>query len=162
MKINSLVKMKMVRKICFLFLFVLGLCQTNILGGCLFCKRRKHIKDKNKSILNNIKSKYIFNRIINNMPEGKKLDILKVNKKIQKRSGLSVKDYMKAYILKNYLYNLEITFDKEGIDIEYIIETILNILRGRYHVQRKDDINENNNNIIKDPLYKINGKSILI
>ena len=169
MKINSLVKMKMVRKICFLYIFILGLYQTNILGGCN-CKRRNHINnqqnieqnDKTKNLLNNIKSKYILNKILNNTNKTAKLKVIRYNKITQKRSGLSIIDYMDVCILKNYIYNIELTFYDKGIDIKCILKKIIDILKERYHVQEKDNTNENNNNIEKDPLYKINGKSILI
>ena len=159
--------MEILCKICFLYLFVVGLYQTNILGGCN-CKRRRITNNqqninqsgKNKDILNNIKSKNVLNNIFTNKTT--ESNISRYNKKTKERLELSIIDYMDANSFKNYLYNLEITFYNKGIDIEHIMKLIINILKGRYHVQRKDDINENNNNIIKDPLYKINGKSILI
>ena len=191
MKQWSFEKLKIVKKIYFLYLFVLGLCQTNILGGCVFCKRRK-----DKNLLNNIKSKYIFSKILNNTTNTTKFKIIRYNNQTQNRLKLSIIDYMDVCIFKNYRYNLEITFSnkgivkernnkkcnkesinkmhwkgnwnnkieferKEEIDIECILKKIIDILKGRYHVQKKDNTNGNNNNIEKDPLYKIDGKSIL-
>ena len=48
---------------------------------------------KPNPITENIKSRYILSKIYNNMPKKKKLEIVKYNKKIQKRINLSVKDY---------------------------------------------------------------------
>ena len=47
-------------------------------------------KTKSKSILNNIKSVYIFEKIFYNIPINKRLGIIQYNKKIQKRLGLAI------------------------------------------------------------------------
>ena len=48
---------------------------------------------KPNPIIENIKSRYILSKIYNNMTKKKKLEIVKYNKKIQKRINLSIKDY---------------------------------------------------------------------
>ena len=48
---------------------------------------------KPNPILENIKSDYFLRKLYDNMPKKKKLEIVKYNKKIQKRINLSVKDY---------------------------------------------------------------------
>ena len=48
---------------------------------------------KPNPITENIKSRYILSKIIDNIPKNKKLEIVKYNKRIQNRLNLSVKDY---------------------------------------------------------------------
>ena len=48
---------------------------------------------KPNPITENIKSDYFLRKLYDNMPKKKKLEIIKYNKKIQKRINLSVKDY---------------------------------------------------------------------
>ena len=48
---------------------------------------------KPNPITENIKSDYFLRKLYDNMPKKKKLEIVKYNKKIQKRINLSVKDY---------------------------------------------------------------------
>ena len=48
---------------------------------------------KPNPILENINSKYILSKIYDIMPKKKKLEIVKYNKKVQKRLDLCVKDY---------------------------------------------------------------------
>ena len=58
-------------------------------------------KDNNKEnksatqnpIIENIKSRYILQKLYDNIPIKKKLGIVKYNKKIQNRLNLSIKDY---------------------------------------------------------------------
>ena len=50
-------------------------------------------KSKSKSILNNIKSVYILEKIFDNISINKRFGIIKYNKKIQKKLGLSINDY---------------------------------------------------------------------
>ena len=54
-------------------------------------------KDKilSKANFNKIKSKFIMKKIFTNMKEIKKLDIIRFNKKLQKRLNLSINDYIK-------------------------------------------------------------------
>ena len=51
-----------------------------------------------KSILNNIKSVYILEKIFDNIPINKRLGIIQYNKKIQKKLGLSINDYSQLYL----------------------------------------------------------------
>ena len=44
-------------------------------------------------MLNNIKSKYILKRILFNLLDKKRLDIIKYNKTIQKRLDISIKNF---------------------------------------------------------------------
>ena len=48
---------------------------------------------KPNPIIDNIKSDYFLRKLYDNMTKKKKLEIVKYNKKIQKRINLSVKDY---------------------------------------------------------------------
>ena len=67
-------------------------------------------KSKSKSILNNIKSVYIFEKIFYNIPINKRLGIIQYNKKIQKRLGLSINDYSQL----NMPIEIEIKINKYG------------------------------------------------
>ena len=51
-----------------------------------------------KSILNNIKSVYILEKIFDNISINKRLGIIQYNKKIQKKLGLSINDYSQLYL----------------------------------------------------------------
>ena len=55
-------------------------------------------KSKSKSILNNIKSVYILEKIFDNISINKRLGIIQYNKKIQKKLGLSINDYAQLHI----------------------------------------------------------------
>ena len=48
---------------------------------------------KPNPIIENLKSDFFLEKLYDNMPKKKKLEIVKYNKKIQKRINLSVKDY---------------------------------------------------------------------
>ena len=50
-------------------------------------------KQKNKNILNNIKSKYILKQILNNIYIKKSFEIIRYNKNIQNALDISVNDY---------------------------------------------------------------------
>ena len=55
-------------------------------------------KSKSKSILNNIKSIYILEKIFDNIPINKRLKIIQYNKKTQKKLCLSINDYSQLYL----------------------------------------------------------------
>ena len=67
-------------------------------------------KSKSKSILNNIKSVYILEKIFDNISINKRLGIIQYNKKIQKRLGLSINDYSQL----NMPIEIEIKINKYG------------------------------------------------
>ena len=50
---------------------------------------------KLKEIIQNVKSEYILQKIFNNLPIKKSLDLIKYNKKIKKRINLKINDYKK-------------------------------------------------------------------
>ena len=52
---------------------------------------------KSNSITEKIKSDYFLQKLYDNIPKKKKLEIVKYNKKIQNRLNLSIKDYKKYY-----------------------------------------------------------------
>ena len=52
---------------------------------------------ESKIYLENIKSNYIFKRIIEYMKKNKSLEIMKYNKKLQKRLNLNINDYKEYY-----------------------------------------------------------------
>ena len=56
-------------------------------------KRNDNQNDILKDKLKNIKSKYILSKIYDNLEKKKKPEIVKYNKKIQKRLNLNIKDY---------------------------------------------------------------------
>ena len=60
---------------------------------------------KSNPIIENIKSRFILSKIIDNMPKKIKLEIVRYNKKMQNRLNLDIKDYKEYY---------------EGIEIEII------------------------------------------
>ena len=52
---------------------------------------------KSMIFLDNLKSKYILSKILDNLSKNKSLEIIKYNKKIQNRLNLSIKDYKEFY-----------------------------------------------------------------
>ena len=56
-------------------------------------KNKENESDKPNPIIENIKSRYILQKLYDNIPIKKKLGIVKYNKKIQNRLNLSIKDY---------------------------------------------------------------------
>ena len=79
-------------------------------------------KDKNKdnecvktnNIIENIKNKYIFQKIYDNVPKKQKLEIVKYNKKMQNKLNINIKDY-KRYCETFTPIEIEIeSFSSEG------------------------------------------------
>ena len=54
---------------------------------------KENVDGKSNPIMENLKSDYFLEKLYNNIPKKKKLEIIKCNKKIQNRINLSVKDY---------------------------------------------------------------------
>ena len=54
---------------------------------------------KSKSSFENLKSSYILKRIFNNVKKNIYLDIIKYNKKLQKRLNLNINDYKEYSLL---------------------------------------------------------------
>ena len=50
-------------------------------------------KIESKDLFKNLKSKYIFKKLFNNLLKKKSLDIIKYNKKIKGKINISIKDY---------------------------------------------------------------------
>ena len=59
-------------------------------------ERKKLNKIKTKDILENIKSKYILQKVFDDLHKKRALEIIKYNKNIQKRMDININDY------KNY------------------------------------------------------------
>ena len=60
-------------------------------------KNERLKQTESKIYLENIKSNYIFKRIIEYMKKNKSLEIMKYNKKLQKRLNLNINDYKEYY-----------------------------------------------------------------
>ena len=59
-----------------------------------FTKEKKELnKIESKALFRNLKSKYIIQKIFNNLLKKKSLDIIKYNKNIKNRVNISIKDY---------------------------------------------------------------------
>ena len=56
-------------------------------------KKIKRNKEKLKDLLKDLKSRYILDKIFNNLKKIKSLEIIKYNKRLQKRKDISVNDY---------------------------------------------------------------------
>ena len=56
-------------------------------------KNEENFGEKSNHIMDNLKCDYFFQKLYDNMPKKKKLEIFKYNKKIQNGLNLSVKDY---------------------------------------------------------------------
>ena len=107
-------------------------------------KRSKRTKNKinkifflkSNSDFNNIKSIYIFMQIFNNLNKKKFLDLIKYNKKIQKRLNITIDNY------KEYYESIEI----EIIPIKNEISQFINISNEEqekyYHFYFNDDTKE--------------------
>jgi len=54
-------------------------------------------KTKSKNSFENLKSNFIFKKILEYMKKGKSLEIIRYNKKLQKRLNLSINDYKEYY-----------------------------------------------------------------
>ena len=59
--------------------------------------KREINKIKIKDIFNNIKSKYILQKVFNNLMKKKSLYIIKYNKNIKERINISIKDYKEYF-----------------------------------------------------------------
>ena len=105
-------------------------------------EKNKSNKIKTKDSLENIKSKYIIKKIFNYLPKNKSLDIIKYNKKIQKRIDININDY------ENY--------SKIEIEIkpEYNINSrFININKGEekyYHIFFNDNKEEIKRNYLNE------------
>ena len=110
---------------------------------------------KPNPITEKIKSDYFLQKLYDNMPKKKKLEIVKYNKKIQKRINLSVEDY-KEYSETFAPIEIEIipTKDKYGkfININKNDELYYHIyfndnkeeIKNKYEINKKDKITKIN------------------
>ena len=71
-------------------------------------------------MLNEIKSKYIMNKIFNNMKKILKLKLLKLNKKLKKKLNINLKDYSQYKKLKELNKKLNINIEDINISILYL------------------------------------------
>ena len=56
-------------------------------------KNEENFGEKSNHIMDNLKCDYFFQKLYDNMPKKKKLEIFKYNKKIQNRLKINIKDY---------------------------------------------------------------------
>ena len=106
---------------------------------------------KPNPIIDNIKSRYILSKIYENMTKKKKLEIVKYNKKVQKRLDLGAKDY-KEYSETFTPIEIEIipTKDKYGkfIDIDKKDKLYYHIyfndnkeeIKNKYKIEEEDKV----------------------
>ena len=90
----------------------------------------KTIKIKSRVNLENLKSNFIFKKILNCMKKNKSLEIKKYNKKLQKRANLIINDYIEYF----QLYS---SVELELIPCENQCDKFINILKeGKeyYHI----------------------------
>ena len=92
---------------------------------------------KSNDIFENIKSDYFLQKIIGNIKRNKSLEIMKYNKKLQKRLNLSIKDY-KEY---SQLFS-PIEIELKTVDNKY--EKFINIYENKeyYHIYFDDSKDE--------------------
>ena len=99
-------------------------------------KKKAFIKVQSNTDFNNIKSTYIFKKIFNNLHKKKILDLIKYNKKIQKRLNITINEN------KNYNELIEI----EIIPVKNEISQFINISNEKeenyYHIYFDDDTSE--------------------
>ena len=111
-------------------------------------------------MLNNIKSKYILKRILFNLLDKKRLDIIKYNKTIQKRLDISIKNYKKYDIIIIEIIPIE------KLSAFYERNKFINIIgkKSYYHIyfdESKVEINRNcllKDEKVKKIIVKINVK----
>ena len=60
--------------------------------------KNEKLKTKSKVGFENLKSNFIFKKILEYMKKNKSLEIIKYNKKLQKRLNLSINDYKEYYL----------------------------------------------------------------
>ena len=110
-----------------------------------------------KEILFNIKSNIILKKIFDNMEKNKSLEIMKYNKKLQKRANLNINDY-KEY---SQLYS---SIDIELKLVDNIYGTFINIddeEKEYYHIYFDNSKEEIKRNYL-DEKEKVNSIKIII
>ena len=115
-------------------------------------KNEENFGEKSNHIMDNLKCDYFFQKLYDNMPKKKKLEIFKYNKKIQNRLKINIKDY-KEYSETFTPIEIEIipTKDKYG--------RFININKNDklyYHIYFNDDKEEIKNK------YEINKEDNVI
>ena len=101
-------------------------------------KKNTYIKVQSNADFNNIKSSYILKKIFNNLNKKKILDLIKYNKKIQKRLNIDLYDF------KNYheLIEIEIIPVKNDISFSQFINISNEKEENYYHFYFDDDTSE--------------------
>ena len=75
--------------------------------------KKEKLKTKSKVDFENLKSNFIFKKILEYMKKNKSLEIIKYNKKLQKRLNISINDYKEYYLsIEIELKIIENGFDK--------------------------------------------------
>ena len=108
-------------------------------------KRRKSIHVNTRSNLIDINSKYILQKIFDNIINLKKLEIIKYNKKIQKRLNLNINDY------KKYADYSPIEIELKLVDNKY--DKFINISNEEkkyYHIYFDNSNEEIKKNFLKE------------
>ena len=88
------------------------------------------------NLLSLVKSKYIFNKIIEILDENKKLNILCYNKKMKRKLGITLDDY-------KIMSGKEFSGEKNGKGKEYKIGTKILIFEGKYLNEKKMEKEKN-------------------
>ena len=60
--------------------------------------KNEKLKTKSKVVFENLKSNFIFKKILEYMKKNKSLEIIKYNKKLQERLNLSINHYKEYYL----------------------------------------------------------------
>ena len=113
--------------------------------SCLLVNEKIEIYIKLKDIMQNLKSGYILQKIFNNLPLKKSLNLIKYNKKIKKRLKMNINNY-KEYSEKYSSIELEI------LPVNHNYGQFINIKRGNekyYHFYSNNDKKEIKRNYFK-------------
>ena len=108
------------------------------------------------SILNNVKSVYFLQKIFYNIHKNKWLEILKYNKKLQKRLNLSINNYKEySQLYSSIEIELKVLCDKDRFNYKFI--NLSDNDKEYYHIYFDDEKEEIKRNILteEDKVKKI-------
>ena len=126
----------------------------------IISKEEKLNQIKSKVNLNNLKSIVILKKILSYITKNESLNILRYNKKLQKRLNLSINDY-KDYSQLYSPIEIELKFDENKCDEKNRFIYILDEEKEYYHIYFDNSKEEIKRNYL-DEKEKVNSIKIII
>ena len=146
--------MKKLFELCLLYSTILYLYSSN--SDNISENISKNINKISPSIFHKIKSKYICQKIFNNLNEKVRFNIPRYNKKIQQLLNFKFNNYVEFYRIYNII-DIKVIFNKDNCENNNFNQDITNLFTNQRYkiidISNEKDNNKKNNQNVKNYLY---------